>query len=172
MKKASQEPDCTPEAKAYIEQWVKQGVPPAGENFELSLPQVLSNQMMHMRQMLAKGLEEYAKDKSESEMEAFMREQVPEIVAGVYRRMADKYYTARDEVEAEVDTMKAFFRSQKDVPGKTKADVLKEIWAELPKHTGQAVPPLDDEMLAELAEEPPPKRARSGTAGARPMCST
>merc|ERR1712050_550736 len=40
------------------------------------------------------------------------------------------------------------------MPGKTKADVLKEIWEELPKHTDKPVPPLDEEMLAELAEEP------------------
>merc|ERR1711874_279851 len=62
--------------------------------------------------------------------------------------------SARDEVQTEADNMKAFFRSQKDMPGKTKADVLKEIWAELPKITDKPVPPLDEEMLAELAETP------------------
>merc|ERR1712242_11109 len=50
--------------------------------------------------------------------------------------------------------MKNFYRSQRDMPGKTKADVLKEIWAELPKYSDKPVPPLDEEMLAELAEEP------------------
>merc|ERR1719245_1952476 len=50
--------------------------------------------------------------------------------------------------------MKAFYRSQKDMPGKTKADVLKEIWEEIGKVTDKPVPPLDEEMLAELAEEP------------------
>merc|ERR1719188_1971785 len=50
--------------------------------------------------------------------------------------------------------MKEFYRSQRDMPGKTKADILKEIWEELPKHTDKPVPPLDEEMLAELAEEP------------------
>merc|ERR1719184_542478 len=38
--------------------------------------------------------------------------------------------------------------------GLTKADVLKEIWAELPKHLDKPAPPLDEEMLAELAQEP------------------
>merc|ERR1719231_1918058 len=52
------------------------------------------------------------------------------------------------------EKMKAFFKSQKDMKGKTKADVLKDLWAELPKHTGKSVPPLDDEMLSELAAEP------------------
>merc|ERR1712218_613483 len=30
----------------------------------------------------------------------------------------------------------------------------KELWAELPKYTDKPVPPLDEEMLVELAEEP------------------
>merc|ERR1711972_1154628 len=61
---------------------------------------------------------------------------------------------ARDEVEEAVEKQKKFFRSQKEMPGKTKADVLKELWAELPKCSEVPVPPLDDEMLAELAQEP------------------
>ena len=39
------------------------------------------------------------------------------------------------------------------MPGKNKADVLKEIWEEIGKVTDKPVPPLDEEMLAELAEE-------------------
>merc|ERR1712196_159995 len=31
---------------------------------------------------------------------------------------------------------------------------MKEIWAEMPKFTDKPVPPLDEEMLAELAEIP------------------
>merc|ERR1712242_127895 len=59
-----------------------------------------------------------------------------------------------DDVESEVETMKEFYRSQKDMPGKTKADVLKEIWEEIGKVTDKPVPPLDEELLADLAEEP------------------
>merc|ERR1711966_392913 len=79
---------------------------------------------------------------------------VKEVSAEVVKFLATNYAKARDEVEKDKDTMKAFFKSQKDMPGKTKADVLKDIWAELPKHTGKPVPPLDDEMLSELAAEP------------------
>merc|ERR1712050_536985 len=84
----------------------------------------------------------------------FVKEKVPEIGARTINYLQEKYISARDEVEKDVETMKAFYRSQKDMPGKTKADVLKEIWEELPKHTDNPVPPLDEEMLAELAEEP------------------
>merc|ERR1719410_61446 len=79
---------------------------------------------------------------------------MPEIFAGITKVLTDKYISARDEVQKDADTMKDFFRSQKEMPGKTKADVLKEIWAELPKYSDKPVPPLDDEMLAELGEEP------------------
>merc|ERR1712127_160268 len=37
---------------------------------------------------------------------------------------------------------------------KTKADVLRSVWAELPKHLGKPVPPVDEELLAELEEIP------------------
>merc|ERR1711994_597706 len=101
-----------------------------GENIELLLPQVLVNQLHHVKQKM------------------------PEIFAGITKVLTDKYISARDEVQKDADTMKEFFRSQKEMPGKTKADVLKEIWAELPRYSDKPVPPLDEEMLAELAEEP------------------
>merc|ERR1719414_1828448 len=104
--------------------------------------------------MMKKGVEEYGQNKTKEEMDEFKKKKVPEIGAGVIKFLTEKYLSARDEVEGEVEDMKAFFRSQKEMPGKTKADVLKEIWAELPKHTDKPVPPLDEEMLAELAEEP------------------
>merc|ERR1712039_442887 len=87
-------------------------------------------------------------------MKKFNEEKMPEIFAGITKVLTDKYISARDEVQKDADTMKEFFRSQKEMPGKTKADVLKEIWAELPKYSDKPVPPLDEEMLADLAEEP------------------
>merc|ERR1719346_340357 len=107
-----------------------------------------------MTEMLQEEVAIYGKDKSQEEMDKFIDEKVPEIGARVMGHLSNKYFTARDEVEKEVETMKAFYRSQKDMPGKTKADILKEIWEELPKHTDKPVPPLDEEMLAELEEEP------------------
>merc|ERR1712066_518679 len=47
-----------------------------------------------------------------------------------------------------------FFRSQSEDRYKTKADVLRALWAELPKYLGKEVPPVDEEMLAELEQVP------------------
>merc|ERR1712060_296907 len=68
------------------------------------------------------------------------------------------YYDAVDTVAQDVADTKKYFMTQKgrekELADKTKADILKEIWAELPKLTDKPVPPLDDEILAELAQEP------------------
>ena len=53
--------------------------------------------------------------------------------------------------------MKNFFKSQadfKDDASRTKADVLEDIYAMLEKESDKPAPPLDEEMLAELAEQP------------------
>jgi hypothetical protein len=151
---AGKEADCPDEAKKAIEKLVKRGVPAMGEQFDLVLPEALVKQINHMVEVLKREVSAFGKDKSKEEVDKFIEEKVPEIGARVIGHLSNKYFTARTEVEKEVDTMKAFYRSQKEMPGKTKADVLKEIWEELPKHTDKPVPPLDEEMLAELAEEP------------------
>eukprot|EP00438_Fugacium_kawagutii_P023883 Skav233797 [mRNA] locus=scaffold780:491054:494876:- [translate_table: standard] len=68
--------------------------------------------------------------------------------------LVSKYYATREEIEKEVEGVKKFSRSQKDMPGKTKADIVKQIWKELPKHVEGPVAPLDEDMLADLAKEP------------------
>jgi len=155
MEDAAKDSNCPPDAKAYIAQWVKQGIPAVGQPFELSVPQVLTTQFQTLQNLLAEDIEALAKNHTEAEMEAFKKEELPKITAGVGKFLVDSYVNARDTVEEEVVNMKNFFKSQKNAPqDRTKADILKSIWAELPKHTDKPVPPLDDEMLAELAEEP------------------
>eukprot|EP00408_Alexandrium_pacificum_P011735 CAMPEP_0171225292 /NCGR_PEP_ID=MMETSP0790-20130122/36733_1 /TAXON_ID=2925 /ORGANISM="Alexandrium catenella, Strain OF101" /LENGTH=159 /DNA_ID=CAMNT_0011691323 /DNA_START=1 /DNA_END=480 /DNA_ORIENTATION=- len=91
-------------------------------------------------------------------MEVYRRttERVPEMAARTIKHLTDKPAVACDGMaEEEVRRKRAFFRrSQKEAQGKTKADVLKEVWEELPKHTMKPPAPLDEEMLAELAEVP------------------
>lgn len=84
--------------------------------------------------------------KSEAELDEMWWKKAGDLVS--------KYYQAREEVEKDVEGLKKFFRSQKDMPGKTKADIVKQIWAELPKHMSTPVAPLDEEMLSELAKVP------------------
>jgi len=137
-----------------MEKWVKEGIPAVGENIKVQVPQVLANQLHTMSMMIKDGMEEYAQNKTEAEVEAYRKDKLPEVAAGTIKHLVDKYVGARDQVEREASNMKAFYRAQEDQPGKTKADVLKEIWAELPKMTKKPLPPLDEEMLAELAEVP------------------
>eukprot|EP00434_Breviolum_minutum_P043845 symbB.v1.2.039103.t1/scaffold6351.1/size18810/2 len=117
-------------------------IPAAGEEFAVKLPRKLIEDL----NALAGEVGAQKESKSESELDEMWWKMAGELVA--------KYYAARDEVEKDVEGLKKFFRSQKDMPGKTKADIVKQIWAELPKHMSTPVAPLDEEMLSELAKVP------------------
>jgi len=117
-------------------------IPAAGEDFEVRLPRKLVEDL----NALAGEVGAQKESKSESELDEMWWKMAGELVA--------KYYAAREEVEKDVEGLKKFFRSQKDMPGKTKADIVKQIWAELPKHMSTPVAPLDEEMLSELAKVP------------------
>merc|ERR1711972_474276 len=125
-----------------------------GENFELMIPQVPFQQIYFLRQIIKESLADMAEKEGAEEAQKFADENLKNLEANVMKRLITNYVEARDEVQQDADQLKSWFRSQKDVPGKTKADVLKELWAELPKITDKPVPPLDEEMLAELAETP------------------
>merc|ERR1712190_116680 len=127
--------------------------PAMGEKFLLKLPLQLVNQLNYAANTLQEQVKLYAENHTEAEVKEVREKTVPEIWKGVATELVEKYSSARKEVEEKVEQEKAFFRSASKDKYKTKADVLKSIWAELPKH-GPAVPPLDDELLAELAEEP------------------
>eukprot|EP00434_Breviolum_minutum_P036081 symbB.v1.2.031955.t1/scaffold3732.1/size51291/2 len=117
-------------------------IPAAGEEFAVKLPRKLIEDL----NALAGEVGAQKESKSESELDEMWWKMAGELVA--------KYYAAREEVEKDVEGLKKFFRSQKDMPGKTKADIVKQIWAELPKHMSTPVAPLDEEMLSELAKVP------------------
>jgi len=140
MKKAMA--DAPPEAaklKAALEKFT---IPAAGEDFAVSLPRKLIDDL----KAVAGEVGAQKEGKSESELDEMWWKRAGEIVSG--------YYKTRAEVEKEVEGLKKFFRSQKEMPGKTKADIVKQIWAELPKHMDTPVAPLDEEMLVDLAKEP------------------
>merc|ERR1711972_489078 len=129
-------------------------VPAVGEKVMFEAPAVVMNQVGWANMWLSNTLKSMAENKTQAEVEAFSKGAMPEAYESVLDFIAKNYVKARGEVEGDVKAMKDFYSSQKEMAGKTKADVLKEIWAELPKWSGDSVPPLDEEMLAELAEEP------------------
>ena len=116
--------------------------------------EALTNQVHLLLRWIANGVDGMAQNSTEAEVNTFIKDEVPTIAGKMVQWLTDKYIGAQADVEKDVKVMKKFYRSQKDMPGKKNADILKEIWAELPKVSNKPVPPLDEEMLAELAEEP------------------
>merc|ERR1711972_66601 len=125
-----------------------------GEDIELAIPQVLFHHIAYVRSILKHELEQMVEQEGEETAQKWADANLKELEARVMKRLIDNYVKARDEVQEDADNLKKFFLTQEDKPGKTKADVLKELWAELPKYSDKPVPPLDDEMLSELALEP------------------
>lgn len=156
MSEAKKDPNCSPEAKAYIEQWEKQGIPPVGEKFEVTLPQVLTRQTHTLKVMMDQETNALEKNHTKEEVDNFVSGgDYLKVQAGVWKHIVEGYVKARDEVEGDVQHMKKFFKSQETAPkDRTKADIMKAFWAELPKYTDKPVPPLDEELLADLAQMP------------------
>eukprot|EP00425_Heterocapsa_triquetra_P021722 CAMPEP_0195152768 /NCGR_PEP_ID=MMETSP0448-20130528/182813_1 /TAXON_ID=66468 /ORGANISM="Heterocapsa triquestra, Strain CCMP 448" /LENGTH=285 /DNA_ID=CAMNT_0040191533 /DNA_START=74 /DNA_END=927 /DNA_ORIENTATION=- len=115
MEKAMSDPSCPADAKPYMEHWVKNGIPAVGTPFEITVPMMLVNQLHHMNDYVNKGLAEM----DDAAAATYLKDKVPAIGAEVIKFLSTNYASARDEVEADKDTMKAFFRSQKDMKDKT-----------------------------------------------------
>jgi len=154
LKTSMKDPRFPEHLKQEAEAFVKQGIPPMGEKFDVTLIQVLVNQYHLLNVWMRNGVEDMRKTMTEAEVNDFIKNTAPKITAEMVVWITNNYWAARAEVEDDVKVMKDFYLSQKERPGKTKADILKEIWAQLPNVVNKPVPPLDEEMLAELAEEP------------------
>mmetsp|Transcript_31325 Transcript_31325/g.48594 ORF Transcript_31325/g.48594 Transcript_31325/m.48594 type:complete len:392 (+) Transcript_31325:220-1395(+) len=147
FKKVKDSAGLDPAVKKYMEEWIEKGVPPQGKVFDVYLPVALVDQMKWVHGALKNSLAD-AEDK-----EAYMKK-MPELFADTMGKLQNDYVSARDEVQMEADEMKAFFKSQKDVPGATKADVAKEIWEVWGQVSEKPLPPMDEDTLAELAKYP------------------
>jgi hypothetical protein len=155
MKKAATEDGASEEFKKYVAEFV---LPPMGQNFTQVVPKSLHETFMKAREILGQKAGAYRANHTEEEtkkhFETVLRKEWIEALVGLQK----KYYDAVDTVAGDVATVKKYYMSQKgreeELKDKTKADLLKEMWAELPKLTDKPVPPLDDEILAELAQEP------------------
>jgi hypothetical protein len=145
-------------------------VPAMGEDVVFEFPKQFAQQLDTARaelkpraEALAKGLKEHLPELKELaeaaeqgkldnvELESAALQSAWEEIAG---KLAKEYVDAVDEVETMVEASKKFYRSQTADKYKTKADVMKSIWAELPKIVKKDLPPLDEELLAELEEVP------------------
>jgi len=150
LKEASKASDLPAELKQAFE---KNSVPPMGEDWKVWLPQQLVNQLNMAYNLVQQSVETFKENHTEAEV-AMLKENLQPAMLQATEELAKNYYNAQAEVESEVDVIKSFFRSQSEDKYKTKADVLRSIWAELPKYLGKPVPPVDEELLAELEQVP------------------
>jgi len=153
LKKAKEDPSCPDAMKSVVDELVKKGVPPVGEKFDIMLPQVMAKQHEYLGELVA-GLKSQAVNKTESEKKEFYGKTLPEAVSGSMKQLYEKYVEARDEIQANCDHSKDWFKSQNEERYKTKADVMKAVWEVLPRLTGTPVPPIDEELLADLEQQP------------------
>merc|ERR1719493_694951 len=139
--------------KSVVDEVVKRGVPPVGEKFDLMLPQVMVKQFEYLSELVddyQAGME----NKTEAEKKEFYSKALPEATSGAMKELTEKYIGARDEIQANCDHSKEWFKSQNTERYKTKADVMKAVWEVLPRLTGSPVPPIDEELLADLEQQP------------------
>merc|ERR1719253_2492101 len=133
-------------------------LPPMGENFSQIVPKSLHETFMKGHEVLKQKAGAYRANHTEEETEKYIGGDLQKEWLEALVGLEKKYYDAVDTVAGDVALVKKYYMSQKgrekELADKTKADLLKEMWAELPKLTDKPVPPLDDEILAELAEEP------------------
>ena len=153
LKKAKEDPSCPDDMKSTVDEVVKRGVPPMGEKFDIMLPQVMVFQMEYLGQ-LVEGAKMEMENKTESEKKEFYSKTLPEAVSGAMKQLQEKYVEARDEIQGNCDHSKEWFKSQNTERYKTKADVMKAVWEVLPRLTGSPVPPIDEELLADLEQQP------------------
>merc|ERR1719215_2420275 len=120
--------------------------------FDVTLPQVMVKQFDWVSSNV-QAVKNEVMNKTEADQKAFF-DKLPEAVGGAMKELTDKYVGARDEIQANCDHSKDWFKSQNTERYKTKADVIKAVWEVMPRLTGSPVPPIDDELLADLEQQP------------------
>ena len=182
--KANSAPSAPKELKAEIDKMLKEN--PPSDDFKVRFPRVLHERLAQKALALAQEIEDYKANHSEAEVKEFNQRTAPDEFLKAAAELIPAYYEAREANEKKVQDLKAFFRSQKNVPGKTKAgsgewdevgrrriaaycstsgkvvgllrvcqaDIVKEIFKVMPKYSDTPMPPLDEEMLADLAKIP------------------
>eukprot|EP00930_Biecheleria_cincta_P040273 TRINITY_DN275_c0_g1_i7.p1 TRINITY_DN275_c0_g1~~TRINITY_DN275_c0_g1_i7.p1 ORF type:complete len:453 (-),score=126.61 TRINITY_DN275_c0_g1_i7:100-1458(-) len=133
-------------------------LPAMGQNFSQVVPKSLHETYMKAFEIYKAKVGAYRANHTEEEtkkhIEDVLSKEWLEAVSGI----AKNYQECVDTVAGDAAAVKKYYMTQKgrekELKDKTKADIMKEIWAELAKLTDKPMPPLDDEILAELAQEP------------------
>jgi len=140
--------------KENAEKMLKEGLPPIGQNIPVMVPQVLHEHFAYLWQSFKAYEKHLEATKGTDALLKWLQEDGPNEWSDSVEKIINQYFAARHEIESYVETEKAWFRSRRDMPGKTKADIVKEMWKYIPEATGKKAPPLDPEFLAMLSKFP------------------
>jgi hypothetical protein len=118
----------------------------------LMVSEVLIKQLATTIQGIDAGIEK-AIAEDESKKEALVKAG-QSIKSDAAKFLFQNWAESVKKIEADVEGIKAFFDSQTNPEGKTKADVLKEVYAVMQDRAKNKLPPLDEDLVAELSEIP------------------
>jgi len=151
LKEVAKHPKTPEHIKELLDKEIG-NIPPMGENWEMHLPTDVLNMIAAWKTTQDIIIENHPDD--EAQKKKFMEEAIPELNAIMLGQIYNNWTAATSYIAEKAAWQQKFFQSYEKGSKKTKADVLKEIWAQLPKHLGREVAPLDEELLAELSELP------------------
>jgi len=141
--------DGTPEQLKQLEALEKASSGP----FTVASPIVPMNQGIYLTKWYQNSFAEAAQNATDEAKKKDATALMKKLFAEEMVDGTNGYYEAAQYVEQGVQDFKDFFKEVPD-PSRTKADMAKDLWKELPKLTGKELPPLDEELLAELAQIP------------------
>lgn len=165
------------EEKKILQDWFNKEVPKAGENLTARGSYYLSpifdeidisvyNAIMEMEANMT--ADEKAKLTEEAK-EHLYRQQT--MMHKIWAH--EEWFKASSEVVAANEKEKALFKSAHSMPGKTKADILKEVYQYMNENLAEKpLAPLDDDVLAELEKIPASDQEDDGTDPAWGYAST
>merc|ERR1719376_981891 len=148
--------DGTPEQLKQLEALEKASSGP----FTVASPIVPMNQGIYLTKWYQNSFAEAAQNATDEAKKKDATALMKKLLAEEMVDGTNDYYEAAEYVEHGVQDFKDFFKEVPD-PSRTKADMAKDLWKELPKLTGKELPPLDEELLAELAQIPATKLYRA-----------
>mmetsp|Transcript_41846 Transcript_41846/g.106478 ORF Transcript_41846/g.106478 Transcript_41846/m.106478 type:complete len:454 (-) Transcript_41846:241-1602(-) len=145
-----------PQAKKALEDFIaKQSVPAIGGKHVFAVEKALSDQIFATANAIFAAVKNSKEQgMTDEQVKTWLEKEGKDIYLNVSKKWLTEYIKANAEVEKDVQFMKDFFRSEKNVPGRTKADVLKEMWALLPEVMGKPVPPIDEGLLESMSKLP------------------
>jgi len=133
-------------------------LPPAGQEWTVTLPYFAVRYWDEMKGGHQKALQKKEAEMGKEAYDAWIasaegKEESNMALLQMVDYASDKYVDGFQKVEKDVAFEKSWFRNADPMVGKTKADMVRELW-KIYEQFGEKMPPLDEEILADLAKYP------------------